>query len=297
MVMSLSYRLTLINTVDGVSPKDAQRAATFLNTAPPHPFGEGRAVDVLYTPDAPTDAMALATAVRDLWGDHPTPFDLCVQDAAAPRQKRLLLSDMDATIVAEESLDVLADYAGCGQAVATITARAMRGDLDFHAALRERVALLRGQPATLIDRALSDMTLSAGASDLVTTMRGWGAKTILISGGFTPFTQHVAAVVGFDDAVGNTLGLHDGHFTGEVLGPIVDKHVKQQTLLEQAGALNLSPADTLAVGDGANDLLMLQAAGLGVAYRGKPLLKQSLPTWVDISDLTALLYMQGWGDK
>ena len=123
MLMSLSYRLTLINTVDGVSPKDAHRAATFLSTAPPHPFGEGRAVDVLYTPDAPTDAMALATAVRDLWGDHPTPFDLCVQDAAAPRQKRLLLSDMDATIVAEESLDVLADYAGCGNAVATITAR------------------------------------------------------------------------------------------------------------------------------------------------------------------------------
>ena len=292
----LSYRLTLINTVDGVSAKDAQRVATFLNTAP-HPFGQGRAVDFLYTPEAPCEAMALATAVRALWGDHLTPFDLCVQDAAAPRQKRLLLSDMDATIVAEESLDVLADYAGCGDAVATITARAMRGELDFHAALRERVALLRGQPSTLIDRALLDMTLSAGASDLVNTMRGWGAKTILISGGFTPFTQHVAREVGFDAAVGNTLGIHNGHFTGEVLGPIVDKHVKQKTLLQQAAALNISPAETLAVGDGANDLLMLQAAGLGVAYRGKPLLKQSLPTWVDISDLTALLYMQGSGDR
>lgn len=292
-----SYRLTFINTVDGVSPKDAQRVATFLNTAPPHPFGQGRAVDILYTPDAPCQAMDLATAVRTLWGDHPTPFDVCVQDAAAPRKKRLLLSDMDATIVAEESLDVLADYAGCGDAVATITARAMRGELDFHAALRQRVALLRGQPITMIDRALSDMTLSPGAETLVSTMKGWGATTILISGGFTPFTAHVQTQTGFDQAIGNTLGMQDGHLTGEVLGPIVDKHIKQQTLLHQAAAAGISPAETLAVGDGANDLLMLQAAGLGVAYRGKPLLKQSLPTWVDISDLTALLYMQGTGDS
>ncbi len=219
--------------------------------------------------------------------------DVIIQPAAH-REKRLLVADMDSTMIQCECIDELADFAGLKAEVAAITEAAMRGELDFAAALDARVALLAGLDAGVIDRCLAErVRLTPGARTLVRTMRARGARCVLVSGGFTRFAEPVADQIGFDRAIANELQIADGRLTGAVARPIVDAATKLATLWAEAGALGLNPAQTLAVGDGANDLPMIRAAGLGVAYRAKPIVAAAAAARIDHGDLTALLWAQG----
>ena len=210
------------------------------------------------------------------------------------RRKRLLIADMDSTIVTCETLDELADFAGLKERIAAITARAMNGELDFKAALRERVAMLKGLPIAALQQTWQRVRLTSGAQELVATMRAHGAMTALVSGGFTFFTQRVAMMVGFDVHRSNVL-LDDGAvLTGSVAEPILDRHAKVATLRELAARDGLAPQATLAVGDGANDLDMLREAGLGVAFHAKPIVAAAARARVDHADLRALLFAQGY---
>jgi len=210
------------------------------------------------------------------------------------RRKRLLIADMDSTIVTCETLDELADFAGLKERIAAITARAMNGELDFKAALRERVAMLKGLPITALQQTWQRVRLTSGALERVATMRAHGAMTALVSGGFTFFTQRVAMMVGFDVYRSNVL-LDDGAvLTGSVAEPILDRHAKLATLRELAVRDGLAPQATLAVGDGANDLDMLREAGLGVAFHAKPIVAAAARARVDHADLRALLFAQGY---
>jgi len=210
------------------------------------------------------------------------------------RRKRLLIADMDSTIITSETLDELADFAGLKDRIAAITARAMNGELDFKAALRERVAMLKGLPVTTLEQTWQRVRLTPGAKELVATMRAHGAMTALVSGGFTFFTGRVAALVGFDLHRSNVL-LDDGAaLTGAVAEPILDRHAKVATLQELASRGGLTLSATLAVGDGANDLDMLAQAGLGVAFRAKPIVAAAAQARVDHADLRALLFAQGY---
>ena len=222
-----------------------------------------------------------------------TGFDVVVQPAAG-RRKRLLIADMDATIVIGETLDELADQVGMKDEVAAITERAMRGELDFAAALRARVAMLKGLPVEGLAATLERVTLMPGARALVATMRAHGAYTVLVSGGFEFFVGRIAASCGFDAHQANRLELADGRLTGRVIEPILDKDAKRAALTRFTAERGLAPAETMAVGDGANDLPMIQAAGLGVAFRAKPLVRAQAPAVVAQGDLTALLYIQGY---
>ena len=213
---------------------------------------------------------------------------------AEGRRKRLLIADMDSTIVTGETLDELADFAGLKDRIAAITARAMNGELDFKAALRERVAMLKGLPVDALERTWQRVRLTPGARELVATMRAHGAYTALVSGGFTFFTSRVAALCGFDMHRSNVL-LDDGAaLTGRVAEPILDRDTKLATLTGLAGERGLALSATLAVGDGANDLDMLRAAGLGVAFRAKPIVAAEARARVDHADLRALLFAQGY---
>ena len=221
------------------------------------------------------------------------PYDVAVVPAEA-RRKRLLVSDMDSTVITVECIDELADYLGVKPEVSAITRRAMNGELDFVAALQARVALLEGLPVGVFDEVFRErVQLMPGARTLVRTMRAWGARTALVSGGFTPFTERVRAAVGFDLAQANRLESLDGRLTGRLLGPIRSPQSKLALLRQLTRVLRLPPAATLAVGDGANDLPMLLAAGLGVAFRPGPAVAAAAPASVRWGDLTALLYLQG----
>jgi phosphoserine phosphatase len=211
-----------------------------------------------------------------------------------PRRKRLLVSDMDSTIVTAETLDELAAHAGLKGQVAAITARSMNGEIDFATALRERVAMLRGLPLAALERTWAAVRLMPGARALVATMRAHGARTVLVSGGFTFFTARVAALCGFDRHCANVL-LDDGAaLTGAVAEPILDRDAKLATLRAEAAALGCGLAATLAVGDGANDLAMLGAAGLGVAFRARPVVAAAARARVEHCGLRALLFAQGF---
>jgi len=245
----------------------------------------GEAADLALTaaPDMRTVSVALAGAAID-----------AIATPAEGRRKRLLIADMDSTIVTGETLDELADFAGLKDRIAAITARAMNGEIDFKAALRERVAMLKGLPIAALEQTWQRVNLKSGACELVATMRAHGARTALVSGGFSYFTSRVAALCGFDLHRSNTL-LDDGvALTGLVGEPILDRDTKLATLTEFAAEQGLALSDTLAVGDGANDLDMLRAAGLGVAFHAKPTVAAAAHARVEHADLRALLFAQGY---
>lgn len=211
------------------------------------------------------------------------------------RRKTMLLADMDSTLIQQECVDELADEAGVGMQVAGITARAMNGEIEFEAALRERVALLRGLPSEVIGKVLAErITLMPGGPVLVATMKANGAYAALVSGGFTAFTAHTAEALGFDEHRANTLLEHDGKLTGEVAEPILGRDAKVAALHEITARLGIAASDVLAVGDGANDLGMLGLAGTGVALHAKPIVASECDVRINHGDLTALLYLQGY---
>lgn len=222
------------------------------------------------------------------------PIDVCVQPWEG-RRKRLLVADMDSTIIGCECLDELADFAGVKAEVSAITERAMRGEIAFEGALRERVAMLKGLPVSALEQAYAErVRLNPGARTLVRTMAAGGARCVLVSGGFTFFTSRVAAAAGFHADRANTLLEADGVLAGAVGEPILGREAKLAALQEEARALGLAPVSAIAIGDGANDLAMIEAAGLGVAYRAKPVVAAEADCAVDHADLTAVLYFQGY---
>jgi phosphoserine phosphatase len=221
-------------------------------------------------------------------------IDVVVQ-LAARRRKRLFLADMDSTMIGQECIDELADFVGLKAEVAGITERAMRGEIAFEPALRQRVALLKTLPVGVIDEIIERrITLTPGARTLVQTLKVHGVYTCLVSGGFTLFTGPVAAKIGFDEHRSNLLMVEGDRLAGHVQEPILGREAKLQTLIELRERLALDPADTMAVGDGANDLAMIEAAGLGVAYHAKPAVAAAAHARIDHGDLTALLYAQGY---
>ncbi|ASV87343.1 phosphoserine phosphatase SerB [Ochrobactrum quorumnocens] len=222
------------------------------------------------------------------------PVDVVVQEQDS-RRKKILIADMDSTMIQQECIDELAEEAGLREHVAAITARAMNGESEFEPALRERVALLKGLPLSVIDKVISTrISLMPGGVELVRTMRKHGAYTALVSGGFTSFTRRVAEMIGFNEDRANTL-LHDGaHLSGSVSDPILGREAKVEKLVEIADRLGLTPQDAIAVGDGANDLGMIQLAGTGVALHAKPAVATQAKVRIDHGDLTALLYIQGY---
>jgi phosphoserine phosphatase len=242
--------------------------------------------------DGSEDITAIAHRLREARGD--LPIDIVVQPLAA-RRKKLLLADMDSTMIGQECIDELADFAGVKAHVAGITERAMRGEIAFEPALRERVALLAGLPADVIDKVIKErITLTPGGRALVATMRAHGGWTCLISGGFTLFTEVIAGMIGFQENRGNELIVRDGKLTGEVKEPILGAAAKLATLTELREAFDLDNIDTLVVGDGANDLGMIGEAGLGIAFHAKPAVSAAAAARIDYGDLTALLYAQGY---
>lgn len=220
--------------------------------------------------------------------------DLVIQPAAG-RRKRLLIADMDSTMIQQECIDELADEAGVGAHVAGITARAMNGELDFEDALRERVGLLAGLPESVIATVIRDrITLMPGGPALLATMKAQGAYAALVSGGFTAFTGAIAGVLGFDENRANRLMIEGGVLTGKVADPILGRAAKVQALEEISARLGITPAEAMAVGDGANDLGMLGLAGAGVALHAKPSVQAECDMRINHGDLTALLYIQGY---
>ncbi len=249
----------------------------------------GKAADCIVRGNSAELTIVLRQKLQNMTG-----FDIFVQPLDDFRKKRLLLADMDATMIEGETLDDLAAHLGIKDKIAPITAQAMRGELDFEEALRLRVGLLKGLPVSALFESIEQIKYSKGGEMLVKTMSRLGAKCVLISGGFDIFTRHVASTLGFYRNIGNTLGINGDALTGEVIPPIVDKETKRKTLVEETKKLGLTPEMTMSVGDGANDIPMLQAASVGVGYFGKPAVVAATPHQVRYSDLTALLYMQGY---
>lgn len=250
----------------------------------------GVAVDIPFTPD--TGLKAIEARLRSAL--EGVPVDLVLQERAG-RRKRLLLADMDSTMIGQECIDELADFVGARSQVAAITARAMRGEIEFEPALRERVALLEGLPVAVItDVIASRIFVTSGAVALVATMKANRAHTELISGGFTLFADWVAREIGFDGRSANRLDIRGGKLTGKVLEPILGRRAKKERLVALRREKGLEACETLAVGDGANDIDMLGEAGLGVAYHAKPAVAAQARMRVDHGDLTALLYAQGY---
>jgi phosphoserine phosphatase len=253
------------------------------------------AVDIPFEGQIPFeghDLRAIEIRLREARGD--LPIDVVVQPQAL-RRKKLFLADMDSTMIGQECIDELADFAGLRAHVAGITERAMRGEIEFEPALRERVALLKGLAVSVVDEVLAKrIKPTPGGRELVATMRAHGAWTCLISGGFTLFTNAVAAWIGFQENRANELLVQDGKLTGEVAEPVLGRAAKLATLVELRESFDLDDIDTLVVGDGANDLGMIQSAGLGVAYHAKPAVVAAAAARIDHGDLTALLYAQGY---
>lgn len=251
---------------------------------------EGVAADIRFssTDDIRTISDRLREALNGIRAD-------VVVQPQLDRRKKLLLADMDSTMIGQECIDELADFAGLKAHVAAITERAMRGEIEFEPALRERVALLKGLPVTVVDEVLkSRITLTPGAVELVRTMRAHGAYSCLVSGGFTLFTRRVAELIGFQENRANELLTENGKLSGQVAEPILGREAKLATLVDLLESFDLDDLDTMVVGDGANDLAMIERAGVGVAYHAKPAVAAAAGARIDHGDLTALLYMQGY---
>ncbi len=272
---------TVIDGARAILPSPAPAQWLFDEVAADIAFGDGS-----------EDIGAIAHRLREARGD--LPIDIVVQPLAA-RRKKLLLADMDSTMIGQECVDELADFAGVKARVAAITERAMRGETAFEPALRERVALLAGLPVDVIDKVIKErITLTPGGRQLVATMRAHGGWTCLISGGFTLFTKVIAGMIGLQENRGNELIVRDGKLTGEVKEPILGAAAKLATLSELRESFDLDNVDTLVVGDGANDLGMIGEAGLGIAFHAKPAVAAAAAARIDYGDLTALLYAQGY---
>jgi phosphoserine phosphatase len=277
---------------DRLAGGDISAASDALAAAGMAPYGrswieEEKACDLLFSA-APEPARA---ALEGLLAG----VDVVVQGEAS-RRRRLLVADMDSTMIQVECIDELADYAGLKAEVAAVTERAMQGEIPFETALIERVALLAGLDESVVDRCREErVRLTPGARALVRTMKRHGAFTILVSGGFTRFAEPIGAEIGFDRVVANRLVAADGRLSGAVEPPILGAEGKRMALLDAATERRLRPDETLAVGDGANDVPMLKEAGLGIAYHAKPAAVAAADAGILHNDLTALLYAQGWG--
>jgi phosphoserine phosphatase len=272
----------------------AERVRALLEGAEPAWLAEDVAADIPFTLKTPHPSSAAALIRSEL---APLPID-CVVQANAHRRKRLLVADMDSTMIAQECIDELADFAGLKPQVAAITERAMRGELAFEPALRERVALLKDLSVDVIATVLRErIRLTAGGRELVQTMRAHGAHTCLVSGGFMGFVDKIGAMLGFDETRGNVLLTAGGKLAGAVQEPILGREAKLAALIELRERFGIDRNETLAVGDGANDLAMIQEAGLGVAFHAKPVVAEAAAARIDHGDLTALLYAQGYRNE
>jgi len=273
-----------------LTPALAEKAANAVNASGLYWLADGIACDIALRDGS--DPSEASGKIRAVIGD--APIDLAVQDAET-RRKKLLIADMDSTMIGQECIDELAAEVGLKDKVATITARAMNGEIAFEPALRERVALLKGLPVSVIDEVIEKrITLTPGGRELIATMKAKGYYTALVSGGFTVFTSRIAATLGFDENRANLLLDADGRLTGEVAEPILGKQAKVDALIDIAARLGITPDEAMAVGDGANDLDMLHLSGAGVALHAKPAVAAEAKIRIDHGDLTALLYLQGY---
>ena len=287
--------LTMITLPEqgGLTVADAERARVVLagNNVEPGAadwLAAGTACDV---PFSGLDHVSAQTIVGKAFAEQP--IDIATQPAAG-RRKRLLVADMESTIIENEMLDELAEEFGLRDEISGITARAMAGELDFESALRARVAMLEGMSSSALDRALTAIRFMPGAATLVATMRANGAYCALVSGGFDFFTGWVRNRVGFDYDQANRLDVAGGMLTGTLRDPILGRAAKRRALDQLSENLGITPQDAITVGDGANDLDMLAASGTGVAFRAKPIVAEAARTRIDYGDLTALLYLQGY---
>ena len=273
-----------------LTPSLAEKAADAVKASGLYWLADGIACDIALRDGS--DLSAAESAIRAVIGSEPV--DLAIQDAET-RRKKLLIADMDSTMIGQECIDELAAEVGLKDKVAAITARAMNGEIAFEPALRERVALLKGLPVSVIDEVIEKrITLTPGGRELIATMKSKGYYTALVSGGFTVFTSRIAATLGFDENRANLLLDADGRLTGAVAEPILGKQAKVDALTEISERLGISPEDAMAVGDGANDLGMLHLSGAGVALHAKPAVAAEAKIRIDHGDLTALLYLQGY---
>ncbi|HEY9079456.1 phosphoserine phosphatase SerB [Magnetovibrio sp.] len=287
--------LTLItNSADGALSADqvevARRALDAIGgqSAAADWLSPHEAVDIAFDGVHPKDAEA---AVRQALGDRP--LDVIAQSALR-RKKKLIIADMDSTIVEGETLDELAEFAGLKDQIAALTKRAMNGEIGFAEALRTRVAMLEGLSESFLEETMNGVHLNPGARELIATMRENGAFTALISGGFSFFTDRIRERVGFHMSLGNKLEIVDGHLTGQVIPPVVDKDTKLEMLVDMAAQQELGMTDTFSIGDGANDVPMLMAAGMGVAYHGHPVAREHARARLDHADLSGALFIQGY---
>ncbi len=289
----MSQVLTLVAPAGALSPRSVSRVRAALQdigaaVGAPDWLAPGEAADL------PFDGLAVEQADAAARGALGSEAVDAIAQPAEGRRKKLLLADMDSTVVTSETLDELAAQAGLKDRIAAITRRAMEGELDFVQALAERVGLLAGLPVSALERTWEAIEMTPGAAELVATMRAAGARCVLVSGGFTFFTGRVAERLGFHAHHSNTLLVADGKLTGRVAEPVLDRHAKLATLKRVCADLGLPLSAALAVGDGANDLDMVRAAGLGAAFRAKPVVSAAARARVDHSDLRALLFAQGF---